>query len=186
MFPILGGFSFHKPHPKSKFTEAEDENLAKIVAELGSDDWQQVARLMPDRNARQCRDRWVNYLSPEVANGPWTAAEEQLLVDKYKEFGAVWRHIATFFPARTDINIKSRWQLMQRRARKVGSCPALLPMLRTAGVSADPLPVPSAPPARPDRPPTPPNKDGAGDADLWGSLLMNDDTGMGCMFDQWY
>jgi hypothetical protein len=32
-----------------------------------------------------------------------------------EQFGARWKHIATFFTARTEINIKSRWNLIQRR-----------------------------------------------------------------------
>jgi hypothetical protein len=62
---------------------------------------------MPHRNSRQCRDRWLNSLSPEVANGPWTLPEEALLVSKDSEFGAAWKRIATFFPARTDINLRT-------------------------------------------------------------------------------
>jgi hypothetical protein len=73
---------------------------------------------IPDRNARQCRDRWDSYLSPSVRNGPWTPQEEQLLTELVRQHGSSWKRIATFFPSRTDINVKSRWQLMQRRMRK--------------------------------------------------------------------
>jgi hypothetical protein len=110
--------AFHKPHPKSKFTATEDELLGQIIEELGTDDWQLIAKQLPGRNARQCRDRWLNYLSPDVGNGPWTREEELLLVEKYREFGSAWKYIASFFKSRTDINVKNRWQLMQRRLRK--------------------------------------------------------------------
>jgi hypothetical protein len=163
MFPIT---HLRKPNPKSKFTEAEDDRLCRIVSGLGTDDWHAIARLMPGRNPRQCRDRWLNYLSPEVTNGPWTAADDQLLAVKYSECGAAWRHIATFFPMRTDINVKSRWQLMQRRARKAASRASLQAAPGAAAVSADPPPCE--------------------EADIWGPLLMNDEAGMACLFDQWF
>jgi hypothetical protein len=104
-----------KPHPKAKFTAAEDMMLAKFVKRYGTTDWTDIARRMEGRNARQCRDRWVSYLSPDVQNAPWTAAEEQDLLFLHQQLGPKWKQIATFFTARTDINVKSRWNLIQRR-----------------------------------------------------------------------
>jgi hypothetical protein len=192
MLPLLTLTPFHKLHPKTKFTQQEDLNLTDVVRELGTSDWQQVARQMPGRNARQCRDRWLNYLSPDVSNGPWTPAEEQLLIEKYAEFGATWKHIATFFPTRTDINVKSRWQLMQRHRRKEASR-NMLPtgMTKHMALSSDPLPF-GVTPVRHTRPPPPPTPmqtqthENSGEDDIWNSLLMNDDAGMGGMLDQWY
>lgn len=112
---IIGG---KKSHPRAKFTQEEDEKLSKLVQTFGTSDWISISYQMPGRNSRQCRDRWQNYLSPEVVNGPWTAEEEDLLVKKYNEFGPSWKQIATFFPTRTDINIKSRWHLRERRLKK--------------------------------------------------------------------
>lgn len=110
--------SIKKTHPRAKFTQNEDELLKRLVENFGINDWQTISRQMPGRNARQCRDRWQNYLSPEVVNGPWTYEEEELLVKKYEELGPSWKLIATFFPSRTDINIKSRWNLRERRLKK--------------------------------------------------------------------
>jgi hypothetical protein len=107
-----------KLHPKAKFSWQEDESLTVLVQTYGADNWQEIAKNMPERNMRQCRDRWLNYLSPEINNSPWTAKEDQLLISKVQELGAVWKFIATFFNARTDINVKNRWHLIQRRIRK--------------------------------------------------------------------
>ena len=111
-------YATKKAHPRSKFSEEEDELLQLLVQTYGTKDWQTISRHMPDRNARQCRDRWQNYLSPSVVNGPWTEEEEELLVQKYEELGPSWKQIASFFPTRTDINIKSRWHLRERRIKK--------------------------------------------------------------------
>jgi hypothetical protein len=190
MHGLFSAASFHKLHPKTKFTQQEDSELRKVVGELGTNDWQQVSLQMPGRNARQCRDRWLNYLSPDVTNGPWTPAEEQLLMDKYDEFGATWKHIAMFFPTRTDINIKSRWQLMQRHRQKEVSHHLLSTRMPNTGVlSSDPLPVPfGIAPVRHAHPPSPPpaNHPPSGEDDTWNSLLMNDDAGMDGILDQWY
>lgn len=107
-----------KKKPRSKFTQEEDIKLTQLVENYGDNDWQIISNQMPGRNVRQCRDRWRNYLSPDVVNGPWSNEEDDLLNKKYDEIGPSWKHIASFFPSRTDINIKSRWNLLQRKIKK--------------------------------------------------------------------
>jgi hypothetical protein len=111
-------FSIPKPHPKVKFSVSEDHLLGQSVAELGTGDWRQVANRLPGRNARQCKDRWFNYLSPTAVNAPWTSSEELLLIEKFREFGPVWKYIATFFSCRSEVNVKNHWRLMARRVIK--------------------------------------------------------------------
>jgi hypothetical protein len=120
---------------------AEDAQLKELVSSLGSEDWDTVARRMSGRNPRQCRERWTFYLSPAVVNGPWSSEEEALLREKYEQYGPVWTTIAAFFPTRTPISVKSRWNLMQRRATKRANSQLL------AGIwnSATSLLPPSAP-----------------------------------------
>ena len=108
----------HRPHPKSKFTVEEDIFLRSLVAQFGENNWQQIARNMPKRNPRQCKERWMNYLSPMVRNTPWTPEEDELLKRKVAELGQKWVRIAKFFPMRTDINIKNRYLVLMRRSRK--------------------------------------------------------------------
>lgn len=89
------------------------------VSLISNFDWNEIAQQMKTgRNARQCRERWLNYLSPSVVNGPWTDEEEELLCNKYNEIGPHWKKIAFYFPTRTDINIKSHYHLLERRKRK--------------------------------------------------------------------
>lgn len=118
MEKIMNDLNFKQKKPRIKFTEEEDLKLRQLVEIIGEEDWQMISLQMPGRNSRQCRDRWKNYLAPEVVNGPWTDEEEELLVKKYEEFGPCWKRIAAFFPTRTDINVKSRWHLRERRIKK--------------------------------------------------------------------
>jgi hypothetical protein len=100
---------------KVKFTPAEDFHLMNIVMRSGPNDWQSIARQMPDRNARQCRERWTNYINPVLVSAPWTSDEENLLDEKLTEFGTRWHAIAIFFPTRSKNQIKNHWQSRQRR-----------------------------------------------------------------------
>jgi hypothetical protein len=92
--------------------------LTKAVHAIGTRDWDAVADRMNGRNARQCHDRWDNYLSPSVFTGPWTSQDKQTLTRLVAQYGSAWKRIAGFFPSRSDVNVKSHWRQMQRRMRK--------------------------------------------------------------------
>lgn len=105
-----------KPRSRSKFTPKEDEQLTFLVESIGVDiDWKAVAKKMPDRTPRQCKERWINYLAPNLDKSPWKEEEDQLLIKKYEELGPRWKLIAQSFPNRTEINVKNR---MKKNLRK--------------------------------------------------------------------
>lgn len=92
-----------------RFTEFEDQKLRELVEQFGARRWRRIAQLMPGRTARQCRDRYCNYLSPDFYNEKWTDEEDNLLIEKHKELGPQWVKIAAFFPGKNANNIKNRW-----------------------------------------------------------------------------
>lgn len=98
---------------KVKFTKAEDATLALLVKELGTKDWKTIAQHMQPRTARQCRERWTNYVNPTLSQEPWTQEEDILLIEKHCEFGNHWKIIERCFPSRSKNNIKHRWSLLQ-------------------------------------------------------------------------
>jgi hypothetical protein len=63
---------------RHKFTPDEDELLRTLVAQLGGSDWNAISVHFHNRTARQCRDRWRHYISPELLTGNWTEAEDQI------------------------------------------------------------------------------------------------------------
>ena len=113
------------PHPKKggnlrhKFSKTEDEALLKLVEQHGDCNWAAVAKGMKNRTPRQCRERYKNYLSPNIKNGPWTPEEEALLEQKYREIGPRWAKIALAFEQRSDVNVKNHWTaMMNKQARE--------------------------------------------------------------------
>ena len=104
-----------RKHCKHKFTPEEDERLSRLVRQFGETSWKRIADAMGTRNYRQCRERWKNYLAPNVSRDPWTAEEDRLLQDKFQELGSRWSVIAKFFPNRTDVSLKNRWVVLTSR-----------------------------------------------------------------------
>lgn len=91
------------------FTTEEDRYLTEIVTSKECANWLEIAQKLPGRTARQCRDRWVNYLSPSNSFEPWTREEDELIVQKVNELGTKWAQISKFIPGRSDNTIKNRW-----------------------------------------------------------------------------
>jgi hypothetical protein len=101
-----------------RFSSDEDQLLRDLVAQYGENQWERVSASFPARTMRQCRDRYVKYLVPDLIFTNWTEAEDHLLDEKFAEFGPQWKYLATFFPNRTDVAIKNRWQIHRRNEQK--------------------------------------------------------------------
>lgn len=103
---------------KHAFSPQEDEMLRRLVSIYGDKEWKLVAQKMPNRTTRQCRERYKSYLAPDIKNGPWTPEEDELLKQKYNEYGSKWSKIQSFFISRSDVNIKNRWTIISGKKNK--------------------------------------------------------------------
>jgi hypothetical protein len=121
------------PRSRRSFTPEEDARLIRLIAEHGTSNWALIAKAMGDRFARQCRERWKSSLSPGHTNPAWTEAEDRRLFELYAIHGPRWARITTFFPGRSDYNVKNRW----KRCTRIGPG-------REAG-QTEPLAVPPVP-----------------------------------------
>jgi hypothetical protein len=64
---------------------------------------------LPGRSARQCRERWSDYLNPEIRIEPWTQDEDTFLLQQVGVFGHRWTAIAVGFARRSANDVKNRW-----------------------------------------------------------------------------
>jgi hypothetical protein len=94
---------------RRRFTVNEDQTLRGLVCTYGLNRWETIASYLPERTARQCRDRYEYYLAPNVYNPPWTDAQDELLETKVSEWGTKWVFLARFFPGRNGNHLKNRW-----------------------------------------------------------------------------
>ena len=106
----LPGGSRAASSTKQPWSEAEDKQLAVLISTHGSGRWAFLARQIPGRCGKQCRERWQNHLCPNKKNNnEWTAEEEELLFALHRELGNKWAQIARRMPGRNDNAVKNHY-----------------------------------------------------------------------------
>ena len=77
-----------EPYVKTRkaWTKEEDEVLLQSIQTYGVGHWAAVAQALREqtgiqRSTKQCRNRWMNTLDPNVNKQEWTAEEEQMIYD---------------------------------------------------------------------------------------------------------
>lgn len=94
------------------FTKKEDHLLTIAALHYREGSWNDIARYVPGRTPKQCRDRWVNYLQPSLKFEPWTNADDKLLVLLVNQYGTHWTKMKNHFPNRSTNALKNRWYWM--------------------------------------------------------------------------
>lgn len=93
-----------------KWTKEEDDILRIAVEENGAKNWKQIAKQLPERTEVQCLHRWQKVLKPSLVKGPWTAEEDQKVLELVKQYGAKkWSLIASKLPGRIGKQCRERW-----------------------------------------------------------------------------
>lgn len=87
----------------------EDDLLRLLISKFGKQ-WSVIASHMPNRSATQIAARWEKCINPLVTKGPFTAEEDQLILDYVEEYGChAWPKITTKLPHRTSKQCRERY-----------------------------------------------------------------------------
>lgn len=100
---------------KGPWTIEEDGKLIKWVNQHGACKWTMCSLSIKGRSGKQCRERWINSVNPNVKKGEWEPEEDYLIFKLYTIFGTRWCKISTYFLNRTENSIKNRFYSTLRR-----------------------------------------------------------------------
>jgi hypothetical protein len=94
----------------SSWTEEENTQLVALVKDHGFS-WARIAKYIPGKSSKQCRERYQTQLKPGISKEPWSPEEDACLVRLQKIYGNKWAAISKNkeLPGRVDNSIKNRW-----------------------------------------------------------------------------
>ena len=99
---------------KFRWTQEEDDRLKKIVDKKGAKNWERIAKYIPGRNAKQCRERWIIHFDDKYNHNNWTKEEDDFLISYQKQYGNKFSKIAKLMDSRSSIQVKNRWKYLKK------------------------------------------------------------------------
>ena len=100
---------------RGQWAPGEDALLLELIkSPQFKNNWVEIAKRVPGRNSKQCRERWFNNLHPSVNHGPWTPEEDEKLLRLQKEHGGSWSKITPYIVGRTVNSVKTRFHTLNR------------------------------------------------------------------------
>lgn len=88
---------------------SEDEILKAAIMKYGFNQWSRISSLLPRKSAKQCKQRWYEWLDPSIKKTEWTREEDEKLLQLARVFPSQWRTIAPFV-GRTPAQCYERYE----------------------------------------------------------------------------
>ena len=96
-----GGNTASKTGGFTTWTPDQDAMLADAVRRSGTEmRWKDIALEVPERSAKQCRERWYNHVDPTIRSGEYTRDEHRTILEFHLEKGNKWSEMAVLLPGR--------------------------------------------------------------------------------------
>jgi hypothetical protein len=102
---------------KGNWTSQEDELLFSWVERHGPTKWTECSKEIKGRCGKQCRERWVNILNPDVKKGNWSDHEQDVIFESLSTYNTSWSAMSHELPGRTENSIKNYFYSSVRRLK---------------------------------------------------------------------
>ena len=105
---------------KCIWRQEEDVALLNLCEERGTRNWAELARLLQvyqgmEKTAKQCRERYRNYLNPSLQRRCWDGQEKLLFTLLHTIYGNQWNQIARCLNNRSDLCLKNLFYSTMRK-----------------------------------------------------------------------
>ncbi|XP_073140850.1 transcription factor MYB34-like [Henckelia pumila] len=106
---------------KTPWTPEEDDILKEYVKVHGEGNWGSIQEITGlNKSGKSCRNRWANYLRPNLKKGAFSAEEENLILELHGKHGNKWAYIASQLHGRTDNEVKNYWNMRRKKCQREG------------------------------------------------------------------
>ena len=102
---------------KGNWTSQEDDLLFSWVEQYGPTKWTECSKEIKGRCGKQCRERWVNILNPDVKKGNWSDYEQDVIFNNLSTYNTSWSAMSHILPGRTENSIKNYFYSSVRRLK---------------------------------------------------------------------
>ncbi|CAK77942.1 unnamed protein product (macronuclear) [Paramecium tetraurelia] len=111
---------------EAPWVEEEDQLLQQVHDRLGKENkWSQIAREMYKRSPnkifrqpKQCRERWINRLDPNICNEPWSKQQEIDLLKTILIRGKKWSELSALYGrVRTENSLKNKYNSLLKKEK---------------------------------------------------------------------
>ena len=96
---------------KEQLAMCKDPNNPEQKKKLN---WGMISKQITGRTAKQCRERWVNNLNPDIRKGGWTPEEDKKILELFEMFPKKWAMISKNLEGRTENAVKIRYKSLTR------------------------------------------------------------------------
>jgi hypothetical protein len=97
------------PQVQGSWSRSDDEALLQVMSGQTNASWDTVAATARSRTAKQCRERWVVKLNPQIRKSPFEKWEDDLIRSERHRIGNHRSLIAQLLPGRTACPVNNRW-----------------------------------------------------------------------------